>query len=177
MNKIILPLMILTNILLLSGCIAQMNTHDLEKRISFKIYGIQNILNVPNVTIINKTSLITYRTEIHNGTENGVLLVLCKNVNNRIKPLFVIEELFYISDNDYYQRKASHITDKSMFIELFHNYNNKEKKLLSAKIIYNDSNIKIEKLEKYEDEDMSNIVISYFENYKSISSQILSCTF
>lgn len=102
-------------------------------------YNIQNILEVPDVKKYDskdgKLSLIGYRTEYHNGSENGCLLVLNNVKDGVLHPCLIIEELFYMSNTHYFLRKIEGISEKEIIISLYEFNENKERKLLTLKYI------------------------------------------
>lgn len=150
---------------------------EITNRIKFTKYNIQKILNVPDIKLIRGTKLLSFRTEFHNGTENGVLLVLCKNTKDKIIPIFVLEELFYLFEDEYYIREVSNISDKSLSLELFDFYKGKKKKLLSAKIIFESEKVKVEELKQFGDEDNSDVVLAFFENFDKTKNEIMNSQF
>jgi hypothetical protein len=81
--------------------------YAIDARIHYRRYDIQQVLDVPDVKVLALppgSEFLSYRTEFHNGTENGCLLVLNKIEDGLLKPFFVLEEVFYISKGDYYMR-------------------------------------------------------------------------
>ncbi len=104
-----------------------------------KKYNIQNILEVPGLKKYNsmdgKLSLIGYRTEYHNGSENGCLLVLNNIKDGSLHPCLIIEELFYISNAHFFIRKIEDMSEKEITISLSEFIENKENKILTIKYI------------------------------------------
>jgi hypothetical protein len=104
-----------------------------------KKYNIQSILDVPDIKKYyskdGKLFLIGYRTEYHNGSENGCILVLNNIQDGTLHPCLVIEELFYITNTHYFLRKVESISEKEIIISLNEFNQNKENKLLTLKYI------------------------------------------
>ena len=100
------------------------NLHDdygINATIHFRRYGIQKILEVPviKINVVGNERILIYRTEFHNGTENGCLQIFNKVEKGKIIPFFVLEELFYISENHYYQRIVGETSSNLMQFDLY----------------------------------------------------------
>ncbi len=95
-----------------------------EKNLNYKIWGIQKTFAVPNVQVID--SLLLYRTEYHNGTENAVLIVIYKIEKARLSFVDVIEEGFELSGGDYYYNKIESTEGDRIRFKVLHHLGGKE---------------------------------------------------
>ena len=183
MTRRILFILLITSLSL--NC-SQTNTNS-TKQITFKdfniniepkikTYGIQKLLTVPNIQVItlsNENKLILYRTEFHNGSENGCILVINTIKDNKLIPIFIFEELFYLSDNEYYLRELDSVTDKQIRITLFKSIDNKREKIAtSTYLIKNDGNFKIDKTHEYT-QGNTEIIQACSEVFDSIKNKII----
>src|SRR3989304_3998765 len=65
--------------------------YKIHAKIHFRRYGMQDILEVPEIRLGDKEKILTYRTEFHNGTENGCLKVYNRVEDKKLIPFFVLE--------------------------------------------------------------------------------------
>jgi hypothetical protein len=145
---------------------------------SINIWGFQKILKVPfekkYYTDDNKNYLIGYRSEFHNGSENGCILVLGNLVLGKYVPQLIIEELFYGTDKYYYLRTVEKINKNSIVINLY-KIQNKERKLL-ATLIYEKQVLgryKISKIKLFE-KISEEAAQAYSDAYFTISNDVFA---
>jgi len=97
--------------------------YGFDGTIHFYRYGIQKILNVPDVEvhIVDKKKIVTYRTDFHNGTtDNGCLKIFNKVEDDKLTPFFVLEELLLRPWGDgYYQRVVKKFSFNELEFEVY----------------------------------------------------------
>ena len=150
--------------------------HGIDGSVQYKSYGIQDVLTVPDSKIENlKNNLkfFSYRTEFHNGTENGCLRVFAKVEMNNLVKFFVLEELFYISQNSYYLRVPSKISYESIQYDLFHFDGSNNNKLLTVTFKKEKGAFVVDSINEYI-EGYLGVAVSCSDVFSSLSSKILN---
>lgn len=110
-------------------------------------------MEVPGINIHklqNKSILLSYRTEFHNGTENGCLRVFNRIEDNKLIPFFVLEELFYISKEEYYYRIVKQNLYDLIEYDLYVVKEKKRKKLLTVVLKKDNNRFEIELLHEFQ---------------------------
>lgn len=150
--------------------------YGINARIHFRRYGIQKIFEVPEIKIdvVGKEKILIYRTEFHNGTENGCLQVFNKVEKGKIIPFFVLEELFYISLNHYYQRIVRRASSNRIQFDLYEIRQEDKKKMLTVELKKVDEHdFKIDSLIEFH-KGLSESSLFFSDVFESLKKKILS---
>ena len=152
-----------------------LQNEEIEVSIKFKKYGFQSIFSVPNVVTYrnNQNVLLSYRTEFHNGTENGCMIVL-NIVNGKVlKPILVLEELFYISEEEYYFRKIREVNDKSILFDVIKNTDNNQEILLTVELFQDQGRFEVKRIIEHI-EGYAESIYAFSDVYDTVKNKILS---
>jgi len=139
----------------------------IDKELYYQKYGIQNIHSVPDVREgYPLKNYVTYRSELHNGTENGTILIFCKIINNDLKEIFRIEDSFLLDGKKHYiERVIQNFTEKEVRFSV--NEVISGKKRIVAECVYSLSKKKIISKNVYK-HNFENQLISSSEYFERI---------
>ncbi len=154
--------------------------YEINATIHFRKYGIQKILEVPNIEIntVGNEKILTYRTEFHNGTtDNGCLKIFSKVKDNKLIPIFVLEELVLSPWGDrYYQRVVKGFSYDKIEFDLYEKITKGEKrenKILSVILEKDKNDFKIKSVTEFQKDFSQWASPGTSEVYDSLKEKIL----
>jgi len=156
--------------------------YGINTMIHFRRYGIQKILEVPVIEIhtVGKEKILTYRTEFHNGSENGCLKIFNKIKNNKLIPIFVLEELFLLErpwEQGYYQRVLTKFSYNEIEFDLYEiitKGEKKENKILHVILEKHENDFKKKSITEFRKEFSQSASLNFSDVYDSLKERILS---
>jgi hypothetical protein len=151
--------------------------------IHFSAYGIQNIFQVPgvNISTIGNENILTYRTEFHNGYENGCVKIFNRIEENKLIPFFVLEEMVILerppNERGYYKRTITKLSFDELEFDLFEIISfpeKKETKLMHVTMEKGDGGFKLKSIEVFQPNVPNEAAVSFTDVYEGLNERILS---
>ena len=153
---------------------------DIKTTIHYGRYDIQKVLRVPEIELLltqKKQQVLTYRTDFHNGSENGCVRVFNNVKGGRLTPFFVLEELFWLSPDNYYQRVITAISSDCIRFDLYEVKGLNMNKVLAGEVRSDkDGSFRLKSVEEFR-EGASRIALHFADVYEPLINGILSNTY
>jgi hypothetical protein len=154
--------------------------YKINATVHYRRYGVQDVLAVPQIeiyTMKNKNKILSYRTEFHNGTDNGCLRVLSKVEGGRLIAFFVLEELFYEMKNKYFQRILTEFSNERINFGLYEIQKGQKSKILDVELQRDDAGkFNITSLRQYRNGFDKNALF-FSDIHEYLTKEILSGTY